>query len=182
MNIFCLNKQATCSEYLTEVRLGFKYVEVDKGTIFGATEKKEKHLFFILEGRMNIRYNEFPNKEFSAGEMIFLPKSADCQGEALTKCSFIVHIYDAPVRLCDKAGLSSIIDSKQQAQYEFKSLPICQTLHCYLLLLKRYLDDGINCYHLHEIKQKELFLIFRTHYSKEDLAQFFYPMIGNSLD
>lgn len=177
-----MDEHTVCSEYMTDVRLGFKYVEIEKGIVFGVTDKKEKHLFFILEGRANVRYNEFSEKEFSAGEMFFLPKSADCRGEAITKCSFIVHIYDAPVRLCDKVGLNSIISSKQNVEYEFKSLPICQTLKDYLLLFKRYLDEGINCRHLHEIKQKELFLIFRTHYSKEELAQFFYPMIGKSLD
>lgn len=182
MSIFYQDEHTACSEYLTEVRLGFKYVELDKGAIFDVTDKKEKHLFLIMGGRVNLGYNEFSDKEFGAGEMIFLPKSADCRGEALTKCSFIVHIYDAPVRLCDKMGLNSIIDSKQQVQYEFKSLPICQTLNSYLLLLKSYLADGINCRHLHELKQKELFLVLRTHYSKEDLAQFFYPMIGTSLD
>ncbi|MEG2471005.1 MAG: helix-turn-helix domain-containing protein [Bacteroidales bacterium] len=182
MGIFYMEEHKACSEYLTEVRLGFKYVEIDKGTVFGVNDKREKHLFFILEGRMKVCYNEFPNKEFGAGEMIFLPKSADCRGEALTKCSFIVHIYDAPLRLCDKTGLNAIINIKQNVQYEFKSLPICQTLYHYLLLLKMYISDGINCRYLHEIKQKELFMIFRTHYSKEDLAQFFYPMIGISLD
>lgn len=182
MSIFYHEEHTACSEYLTDIRLGFKYVEVEEGTIFSVAEKKEKHLFFFLEGSVKVRYNEFPNKVFSAGEMIFLPKSADCQGVALSKCSFITHIYDAPVRLCDKVGLNSITNSAQQVKYEFKSLPICPTLNSYLLLLRSYLTEGLNCRHLHEIKQKELFLIFRTHYSKEDLAQLFFPMIGKSLD
>lgn len=182
MSIFYYEEHASCSQYLTDVRLGFKYIEVEQGTVFNVAEKREKHLFFILEGSVKVRYNEFLDRVFSAGEMIFLPKSADCRGEALTKCSFITHIYDAPVRLCDKVGMDSIINSATQVQYEFKSLPICQTLNAYLLLLKTYLVEGISCRHLHEIKQKELFLIFRTHYSKEDLAQLFFPMLGKSLD
>lgn len=182
MSIFYYEEHAACSQYLTDVRLGFKYIEVDAGTVFSVDEKRDKHLFFILEGSVKVAYNEFPNKIFSDGEMFFLPKSADCRGEALTKCSFITHIYDAPVRLCDKVAMNSIISSASQVTYEFKSLPICQTLNAYLLLLKSYLNEGINCRHLHEIKQKELFLIFRTHYSKEDLAQLFFPMLGKSLD
>lgn len=182
MSIYYYEEHAKCSQYLADVRLGFKYMEVDKGTIFSVDEKKEKHLFFFLEGSVRVSYNEFPERTFSAGEMIFLPKSADFRGEALTKCRFIVHIYDAPVKLCDKVTLNSIVSYSKHIQYDFKSLPICPTLESYLQLLKYYLNEGINCRHLHEIKQKELFLIFRTHYSKEDLAQFFYPMLGKSLD
>lgn len=182
MSIFYLDEHTACSQYLTDIRLGFKYIEVDAGYIFKVYDKKEKHLFFLMEGSAKVRYNEFTDRLFSAGEMIFLPKSADCRGEALTKCSFIVHIYDAPVRLCDKVSLNSIIEHKENVQYDFMSLPIRSTLNSYLQLLKLYLTEGINCRHLHEIKQKELFLIFRTHYSKEELAQFFYPMLGKSLD
>lgn len=182
MSIFYLTEHTSCSEYLSPVRLGFRYMEFDEGIGFNIVDKKEKHLFFIMEGEIKIRYNEFKYKEFKAGDMVFLPKSADVHGEAINKCSFIVLIYDAPVKLCDKVTLNSIVASKQDVQYEFRSLPMCQTLNSYLALLKTYLSEGINCRHLHEIKQKELFLILRTHYSKDDLAQFFYPMLGDSLD
>lgn len=182
MSIYYLDEHLACSEYMSDIKLGFKYMEVAQGTVFDVEEKRHKHLFFILEGSVKVRYNEFPNREFTAGEMFFLPKSADCRGEALTKCSFIVHIYDAPVRLCDKVGLNSIVKAAEDVKYEFDSLPICSTLGSFLLLLRTYLQEGMNCHHLHEIKQKELFMIFRTHYSKQDLAQFFFPMLGKSLD
>lgn len=182
MDIFYLEEHTSCSEYLSDIRLGFKYIEVEKDTVFYVKDKTEQHLFFFIQGSVKVRYNEFPERIFNAGEMIFLPKSADCWGVALTKCSFIVHIYDSPIKLCDKVGLNSIISCISQVQYDFQSLPVRSTLNNYLSLLKEYLTGGINCRHLHEIKQKELFLIFRMHYRKEELAQFFFPMLGKSLD
>lgn len=182
MGIFYYEEHTACSQYLSNVHLGFKYMEIEAGVVFNMEEKREKHLFFFLEGEVKVRYNEFSDKNFRAGEMIFLPKSADFRGEVLTKCSLIVLIYDAPVMLCDKVGLNSIVSYAQQVQYEFKSLPIRPTLNNFLLLLKSYLAEGINCQHLHEIKQKELFLVLRTHYQKEELAQLFFPMLGKSLD
>lgn len=182
MSVFYYDEHAVCSDYLSDIRLGFKYIEVDQGSVFSVADKKEMYLFFILEGSVNICYNEFPNRVFNAGEFIFIPKSADCRGEALVKSSLITHVYDAPARLCDKANMNSIVSYAERVNYEFKSLPICDTLNAYLLLLKRYISEGINCRHLHEIKQKELFLIFCTHYSKEDLAQLFFPMLGKSMD
>lgn len=182
MSILYYEEHIECSNYLSEVRLGFKYVEVEKGTIFNVDDKKEKHLFFFMEGEALVRYNEFPNKKFGQGEMIFLPKSADCHGEALTACKFLLLIYDAPVRLCDKVGLESIIRYSKNVKYEFKSLPVRPVLESFLTLLRTYLQMGINCRHLHEMKQKELFILLRGFYSKEELAQFFFPMLGKSLD
>lgn len=182
MNIFCNDEPTACSKYSSDINLGFKYIEAEVGTIFSVDDKKKKHLFFFLEGSAKVRYNEFPDKIFSAGEMIFIPKSADCRGEVLSKCSFILHTYDAPVKLCDRIGLNSIIAHAEQVKYEFASLPINDILHNYLLLLKSYLAEGINCRHMHEIKQRELFLILRALYTKDKLAQLFYPMLGKSLD
>ena len=94
----------SCSNYVCEVHLGFKYVEVDKGAVFSVDDKKENHLFFFIEGDVLVRYNEFPNQRFGKNEMVFLPKSADCHGEALTDCKFLLLIYDAPIKQCDKVG------------------------------------------------------------------------------
>lgn len=182
MNVFYNEKHTACSEYSTDINLGFKYIEIKEGTIFNVDDKKNKHLFFFLEGSVKVRYNEFTDTVFSAGEMIFIPKSADYRGEAVSKCSFIVHAYDAPVKLCDRVGLNSIISYAEHLKYEFAGLPIHDILHNYLLLLKSYLTEGINCKHMDEIKQKELFLILRSFYKKEKLAQLFYPMLGKSLD
>lgn len=36
--------------------------------------------------------------------------------------------------------------------------------------------------HYHQIKRDELFLYLRAGYTKEELAQFFYPILGRDLD
>lgn len=182
MGIFYYEEHAGCSNYVKDVHIGFKYLEVKQGTVFSVDDKKEQHLFFFLEGCVKVRYNEFYDKEFTAGEMIFLPRSADCRGEALTDCTFIMLVYDNPVKLCDKTTLESIVNCARHVEYEFKSLPIRGGVMQFLHLLRMYLSDGVNCRHLHEIKQKELFLLFRIYYQKEELAQLFFPMLGKAMD
>lgn len=182
MSIFYYNEHAECPNYMSDVRVGFKYIEVDEGSIFNIEDKQDKHIFFFLTGNAKVRYNEFSDRLFGAGEMIFLPKSADCYGVAITKCTFIVLVYDNPMKLCNKVGLNSIISCAKDVKYEFRSLPIRAELMQFLNLLRVYLLDGISCRHLHEMKQKELFILFRGYYRKEELAQFFFPMIGKSMD
>lgn len=182
MSIFYYNEHTECPNYMSDIRIGFKHIEVDEGTRFSVEDKQDKHIFFFLEGSATVRYNEFSNKLFGKGEMIFLPKSADCYGVAITRCAFIVLVYDNPVKLCDKAGFNSILSYAKDVKYEFQSLPIRAELMQFLSLLQVYLLDGLNCLHLREMKQKELFLLFRGYYHKEELAQFFFPMLGESMD
>jgi AraC-like DNA-binding protein len=47
-------------------------------------------------------------------------------------------------------------------------------------LLVTYLKGGIDCEHLHEIKEKEFFLVLRRCYSKEEIMSLLYPIIGIS--
>lgn len=181
MYMFCQSKNATCTRYSPDINLDFRYIEAEQGALFIVEDKSDKHLIFFLEGSMKVWCNEFAGRVFSAGEMIFLPNSAYSRGEALTKCSFIVHTYDVPVKLCDRSALDSIVEYAKRANYEFASLPINDLLRNYLLLLKTYLAEGVNCRHMHELKQKELFLLLRALYTSLELARFFCPILGKSL-
>ena len=61
-------------------------------------------------------------------------------------------------------------------------LEIRDRLCKFLELLVSYLEDGANCIHFHEIKLKELFWNIRFYYSRQELANFFYMIIGRSQD
>lgn len=61
-------------------------------------------------------------------------------------------------------------------------LAIKDRLCKFLELLVCYLEDGANCIHFHEIKLKELFWNIRFYYSRQELANFFYMIIGRSQD
>lgn len=182
MDVLYLNEHTDCANYVSEVRLGFKHTELEQGEGFKIEDSQEKHIFFILKGEIMVRYNEFDDTEFGAGEMFFIPKSAECHGVALTRCSFIVHIYSNNVKLCDVTTLQSMVEYAKNVDYEFTSLPINETLALYLKLLTTYLQSGASCRHLHEIKQLELFILYRFYYCKEDLAHFFFPILGKSMD
>lgn len=173
----------TCRDNcVSKAPLSFKYTELEAGDGFNIEHREGKHIFFILQGRIKVRYNEFDYTEFGAGEMFFIPKSADCHSMALTSCVFIVHIYSNQVKICDIAMLESIVQYSKSIDYEFASLPINETLALFLGLMKTYLQEGVRCNHLHELKQQELFILYQVLYRKEDLAHFFFQVLGKSMD
>jgi len=67
-------------------------------------------------------------------------------------------------------------------KYDFQPTRMIPQFEAFLESLAYYLDQGVKCEHFHELKHQEMFLIFRWFYSKEQLAQLFYPIIGRSLN
>ena len=112
-----------------------------------------------MEGALIVDFNECVGYEVGKGEMIYLPRSADFKIFAKESADLIILSYGIPVQLCDKLSLSQLGAFITDFKYEFKSLDIRVPLDTFLKLLVKYLDSGMSCQHMHELKQKELFLI-----------------------
>jgi AraC-like DNA-binding protein len=182
MSILYCDEHTACSNYLPNNRIGFRCIDIEKGEIISEEESSTDQIFFILKGGIKIRYNEFNDKIFQAKEMFFLPKSADYNGEAVSNSKIIILNYHNNTKLCDKFWTSSVVNQAQTIIYEFKSLSIKNELNLFFDLLLCYLNDRLNCSHLQKIKQREFLLVLRAYYTKEELAQFFFPILGKSMD
>lgn len=182
MELLYIPEHTACHNYISDVKVGFMCPELKKGEYFNKQSKPENHLIFILSGSVTVSCDEYRDRIFKAGELFFLPKMSDCEGRALENSSMVILAYSNQVTLCDKKSLEELFSYCQAITYDFEPLEIREPLTTYLNLLQSYLNAGMNCAHLHEIKQRELFLIFRGYYTKEENAKLFYPIIGKSID
>ncbi|KAA5284635.1 helix-turn-helix domain-containing protein, partial [Bacteroides eggerthii] len=78
--------------------------------------------------------------------------------------------------------LSSYLKEEPDVPLYFEALPIKEPLNLFLGLLETYLQAGVSCKHLHEIKERELFIIFRTTYTKREMIRLFHPIMGKEFD
>lgn len=180
--LFYYEEHISCNHYISDIRVGFKYMELKAGTELVNEESSINYLVFILEGRIEIHYNQHSDNFFHAGELFLIPYLSIMSGKALTDVSLIVCHFMKPPNLCDKTELQSLSSLCADSVFSFQSLDIRPIMNNFLILLKSYLQDGASCMHLHEIKHKEMFLLFRFYYSKEELANLFHPIIGQSFD
>lgn len=75
-----------------------------------------------------------------------------------------------------------LAEKSEGINYALQALKIHDLLKDYILLLIRYIQKGVNCYHLHEEKQQELFILLRACYTREEILFFFYPLITHDMD
>ncbi len=181
-DILYLDEHTSCRHYVSDYRCSFNYDELAEGAEMHFEEIKHNYLGFILEGEQMIDCNEFKERRVKAGDIVLIPKMANFHGRALTAGRMLVCLFDVPQNVCDKFSLHSYWPLCKEIEYDFRPAPIVPQMRAFADTLVYYLRQGVNCEHFHEMKQQEMFLVFRWFYTKEQLAELFYPLVGGSLD
>ena len=177
-----VNDHISCKKYIVDTTYGFHYAEIPIGT-----NEKNKVLecnivIFIIKGSCSFNCNQFSNKAFFAGDMIFLPKSATIDAKITEDAKLMYMAFNIPQNPYDKQSFEHLWETCKVITYDFAPLKMNYPMFNFINSLVYYLKNGGSCVHIHEIKHKELFLIFRWFYTKEQFATFFYPIIGKSFD
>jgi AraC-like DNA-binding protein len=181
-DLLYLNEHISCRHYVSDYRCSFRYLELEVGDTLKLENMNHNYLGFILEGEQLLDCDEFKGRLFKAGEMVMVPKMAMFTGTALTKGRMLICIFDMPKNICDRFNMQSYWTLCKDISYDFRPVKITPQMIAFTDTLVYYLQQGVNCEHFHEMKQQEMFLILRWFYTREQIAELFWPMIGNSLD
>ena len=185
MELNYIKEHTSCVNYKTEEDAGFALKEAASGEHFDNRQQKIKanHLIFILSGEVSITKDSKEETRVRAGEFIFIPLSSHYTGTVIQPGTYIsLSFFHDAISLCDKHMLSSYLDEVQHTPLCFEPLSVRAPLDMFLHLLESYLQAGVNCKHLHELKERELFIIFRTAYTKSEIIQLLYPIMGIEID
>lgn len=183
MKLFYVPDHTSCANYVPDTESGFKFMSLSEGESIEGRDVKHNTIVFILNGEIELSCNEFLNKKFVTGDILFLVQASDITGRTLSPVEMVLCIFSSPtISLCEKYTLNSYVKDCIKTVYNFKPLVCRGVIREFLKLIKEYLRVGISCTHLHEIKQKELFILLRAIYTKEELAEFFHPIIGADID
>lgn len=181
-DLLYLQEHLSCSHYSSDYQCSFKYKTFDKDQVFDLSNPKANILICVLEGEISITCNEFTDRSFKADQLAFIPKASKASFSSVTPARILSCTFDVPMNVCDKLSFRALWPLCHNINYDFQPVATRPQLKQFLELTVYYLRNGINCEHLHELKQKELFLVLRWFYPKEELAALLYPMIGKSMD
>lgn len=179
-DLLYVNEHLSCKNYRVEVDSGFRYLEISADTTIQALPAKLNNFIFLVEGSFKANCNQFLHRLVEAGQMILVPRAVTFRAQTLTDCKILLFCFGLIKNPCDISMLQSYYACYKQVVYRFDPLPIRYPLSAFLDLLIYCLKNGMNCGHFHEIKHKELFLYLRGFYTKEEVVQLFYPIMGKS--
>lgn len=183
MELLYKNEHLSCLHYATSETVCFRIYTVKKGDVFDWRMMTDTNLMFLLSGSMTLSCNEYINGQLKAGSFCLLPKSSVAYGMADEDSRIVCCLFSQHIKMCSLFSLQQLQNFLPASySYEFGCLQANPLLNRFLCLLIDCLDQGLGCSHFHQLKRDELFLYLRAFYTKEELACFFYPILGGNMD
>lgn len=166
----------SCKYYKSDYMSSFRYYELSASESFPLLNTDDNHILFIKEGKISVDLGLFKGKVFGYGDIILLPSFVHSKITILEGCKILISSFDVPIESCDKLMIEKSSSLIRPENYNFTSIKIKDTVEDFVDLLIIYLSDKINCAHLHEIKQKEMFFIFKWYYTEMERAVLFHNL------
>ena len=177
-----VEEHLNCGKYLKEVNTGFIYHEFNKGySRIMEQETPTNYLIIVLQGRIRISCNQWRDREIGQGEIFMVAKSSLLKGECLEDTQILTLAFEGPITSCDKLDFRYLAKLIGEISYNLNTVPIRHPIALFCEMMIIYLNEKASCSHLHEIKHNEIFLCLRYFYTKQELAQLFYPMLSASM-
>lgn len=166
----------SCKYYQSDYMSKFRYYELSSSESFPLLNTDDNHILFIKEGRICVDVEIFKGRQFEYGDIILLPSFVHNKITILENTKILISSFDVPIESCDKLMIERSSNLIEPENYNFTSIKMKDTVETFVDLLIIYLSDKINCAHLHEIKQKEMFFIFKWYYTEQERASLFHNL------
>lgn len=178
MKLLYPEEHISCVNYLTDKTIGFSIQSLNKDEDFVLLDKNMHYIIFLQSGKMQLTFKNVGAKVLYRGEMVYIPNNNEGKGFAEADAEFVLLGFDnGHLHLCDEFAIEDLSKHCAIEIGQSVSTPIYPPMQMVLDSVKFYLNNKISCIHLHAIKQKEVFLILRTFYSKKENAEFFAPLL-----
>lgn len=184
MKLHYKKEHTSCVNYKTDAYKGFGLEKITAGNVFNSSSIsiKSNFLVFILEGELEVQIENEELLRVQSGEFFFISFTAIYKITTTESGTCIYHnFFYNNIKLCDSHMLSNYVAEGIVYNSRFRAFKENDLLRIFLHGLKYYLQFGINCRHLHALKEKELMIILRTTYSKEEVLGLFHPILGRNV-
>jgi AraC-like DNA-binding protein/mannose-6-phosphate isomerase-like protein (cupin superfamily) len=181
MNTTNLKEQVEKKQLLSDFTIDFLLRHEKKGKTTQTREKGLNFILFILEGEMNISYHEFRNHLCKAGEMVFVPQDTVATLEAFSDVKYLLLKFNNQVDLHEDMGWNELREFDDERAV-FHKLDIRTPLSDVIDSILFYQKNKISSLSLSDVKEKELFLVLKVFYSKQEIARFIKPLLKQDMD
>lgn len=156
-------------------------LSLSAGTRRSGNNQSNNILYFVSEGELEFSYNEYIGRRFKKGALFFVPRSSETYCRSVSDARLIAVSLNHIEWFCDAHKFSQYVQHAKYIVYDFDSLKATRDMSLFMKQLLQYVErnmlDGTLC----ELKQRELFILIRHDYVKDDIVRLFYPVLGKDL-
>lgn len=185
MEVLYLHEHQKCFCYDHSERPQIETVAFKKGQCIEIYIHTNEVVFF-MKGVIRYILDSYLPIESSAGQFIFLPCGGKLSIEAMVDSAVTVFRLNKPVDLCEGYPLEKLhvqlrggcTNKAGKCHCPIGCLHINEPISYFLDGINRCLDEGLRCRYFYGLKIKELFLMLRAYYPKEELEDFLKPVLS----
>ena len=174
----------SCISYSADANRIFHVLTLVKGNTYTRRFPDSTFLVILISGNIKISYgiNQYLEPELES--MFLLPQNFSITYTANEDSVLLLCTLSTELKLCSRYSIEQLASHipSDAASSCVDSLPLDSRIRSYADLLVKTLQEGLGCMHFHQLKRDELLLYLRAGYSKEELARFFYPILGRDID
>ncbi len=179
MELIPKEKNQLCNKFENNDNQRIDYMFKIKGSpvsLFNETNR----IIFVIKGFISVSFGTHVKEHIRTGQFYFVPAKCQYYSIAHENTEIIGFPIKMDLNFCNYFSFEMLLnkDVVQKKSSKLKVLKINPILQEYIKILSLYLNDGLKCPHMFEIKRKELLLLLKTYYSKKDLSDFFNPILN----
>lgn len=160
---------------------GFYIHNFEDGEGYAIESGANNHLIFLMSGSLVVNSEERRNYQVREKNMILCYKEYNYSFVADGNVQLVVAYFSSLGGACDVGLLSQLYRRQSNISYEFSSIAFTEPIHDFLDMMLRFLNDGIECKHLHYSSIQQLFVILRFYYPPKTLFKMFFNILDNDL-
>ena len=181
VDIFKIRELGVYREDPVDLKTAFTYFEVEKGDEIRNHNLPLNVIVFVLDGELEISCNEFENRCFQSGEMLFMLRSSSAHVKVLEKSSLYLLYFDSFLSSSDRQMFKAYLPDVEKVVYDFKPVLIPEPIEAFLKQTLYFQNLKIDSMHFNGLKHSEFFLLLRHFCPREELVMFLSPLIARSL-
>lgn len=138
---------------------------------------KMNEIVFMMEGEVRYRFRDHPEKLHGKDEFVFIPVCGVFRFVVLKDTTVVVFRLNGSLKLCDGRRIEELYVQSSirsgSVKREIYPLEINRPIQLFLAGLYEVVSGGLACRYYFDTKAKELFILLRTYYPRQELSEFF---------
>lgn len=137
----------------------------------------KNEITFVCKGEIHFWFRDFSEKKVCKGELVFIPVGGVFRYRAESETELLIIHLNRNVILCEGSRIEELYRFTPEGSTNFRpgiyALEINIPLWRFIDGLKDAINDGLICRYYSDLKTRELLILLKVFYAKEDLKNFF---------
>ncbi|WP_288259023.1 helix-turn-helix transcriptional regulator [uncultured Bacteroides sp.] len=173
-------KPPLCNEIPTDCH--FEVKSYPAGVTLHSDDRNSNYLIFCQSGHVRITSTLFYDEILCAGEVMFVPRTSEWSGVALSDTTFIVHRFNNTVCHSGQCIFSYLYSNRHiDNKIYCCKLSAPHALQNLMGGIVSFVTDGTHDPDLWHLKHKELIWVFTRYFDAAELLSFFQPMTNEQV-